>query len=40
MVGHGVLVADMVYFVIGDQPNDIEKQIRGLLMDYITKPNR
>ncbi|KAI8335117.1 Dynamin central region-domain-containing protein [Chlamydoabsidia padenii] len=24
---------------IGDQPSDIEKQIRNLLMDYITKPN-
>ncbi|ORZ18173.1 Dynamin central region-domain-containing protein [Absidia repens] len=24
---------------IGDQPTDIEKQIRNLLMDYVTKPN-
>ncbi|CAO3633272.1 unnamed protein product [Mucor fragilis] len=24
---------------IGDQPNDIEKQIRGLVMDYISNPN-
>ncbi|ORX42786.1 dynamin-2 [Hesseltinella vesiculosa] len=24
---------------IGDQPSDIEKQIRTLVMDYITKPN-
>ncbi|KAH9913078.1 dynamin protein dnm1 [Epithele typhae] len=24
---------------VGDQPSDIEKQIRGLVLDYITKPN-
>ncbi|KAI9477996.1 MAG: Dynamin central region-domain-containing protein [Benjaminiella poitrasii] len=24
---------------IGDQPNDIEKQIRGLVMDFISNPN-
>ena len=25
---------------VGDQPSDIEKQIRGLVLDYITKENR
>jgi hypothetical protein len=25
---------------IGDQPSDIEKQIRGLVMDFISNPNR
>lgn len=24
---------------VGDQPSDIEKQIRNLVLDYITKPN-
>lgn len=24
---------------VGDQPSDIERQIRGLVMDYISKPN-
>jgi len=25
---------------IGDQPTDIEKQIRSLVVEYIAKPNR
>lgn len=25
---------------MGDQPSDIERQIRNLVLDYITKPNR
>lgn len=25
---------------VGDQPSDIEKQIRGLVLDYITRENR
>ncbi|KAL0095533.1 Dynamin family protein [Phycomyces blakesleeanus] len=25
--------------IVGDQPSDIEKQIRDLIMDYISKPN-
>jgi dynamin 1-like protein len=24
---------------VGDQPTDIERQIRSLVLDYITKPN-
>jgi dynamin 1-like protein len=24
---------------VGDQPSDIEKQIRHLIMDYISNPN-
>lgn len=24
---------------VGDQPSDIERQIRGLVLDYISKPN-
>lgn len=31
----------VVYFQVpvGDQPTDIERQIRNLIMDYISKPN-
>ena len=25
---------------VGDQPSDIERQIRNLVLDYISKPNR
>jgi dynamin 1-like protein len=24
---------------VGDQPSDIERQIRGLVVDYISNPN-
>jgi dynamin 1-like protein len=29
----------MIQIPVGDQPSDIEKQIRNLIMDYIGNPN-
>lgn len=29
----------MTQIPVGDQPSDIERQIRSLVLDYITKPN-
>lgn len=36
-------IKDYMYWmqtVLGDQPQDIEKQIRSLIMDFVSNPNR
>jgi hypothetical protein len=34
------LVSQLPKIPVGDQPSDIERQIRNLVLDYISKPNR
>lgn len=41
--GGGEEDKDHIYWMqrgIGDQPQDIEKQIRSLIMDFVSNPNR
>ena len=33
------LITKLYQIPVGDQPSDIERQIRGLVLEYITKPN-